>query len=75
MTPFAKLVTLALVCYLSFVVYRAINKLESRDLGTMFSTKSEETVQGGYSIHHISKVGYTKNRIDSGFVKFRVILP
>ena len=45
MTPSAKLATVALVCYFGFVVYRAINKLQSRDVGTMFATKSEETVQ------------------------------
>ena len=50
MTQIAKFVTVALVCYFTFVVYRAINKLETRDLGTMFSTKSEETVQGVYSM-------------------------
>ena len=46
MTPSAKLVSVVLVCYFGFVMYRAINKLLSRDVGTMFATKSEDTVQG-----------------------------
>ena len=46
MTPSAKLVSVVLVCYFGFVMYRAGNKLQSRDVGTMFATKSEETVQG-----------------------------
>ena len=46
MTTSAKLVAVVLVCYFGFVMYRAINKLQSRDVGTMFATKSEDTVQG-----------------------------
>ena len=46
MTPFGKLVMVALVCYFAFVLYSAIIKLKSRDIGTIFATKNEETVQG-----------------------------
>ena len=45
MSPFGKLALVALVCYFAFVVYRAVKKLESRDIGTIFTTKTEKTVQ------------------------------
>ena len=46
MTYLSKIVAVALVCYFAFVLCRAIDKLMSREIGTMFATKSEETVQG-----------------------------
>ena len=51
MTAIAKLVTLCLVCYFAFVLYRAVNKLKSRDVGTAFATKNEDAVQGCDKYH------------------------
>ena len=45
MTYSLKIVAVALVCYFAFVLCRAITKLMSQETGTMFATKSEETVQ------------------------------
>ena len=36
---------IALVMYFAFVFFKAINKLKSKEVGTMFKIKDEETVQ------------------------------
>ena len=38
----------ALACYFAYVMYGAIKKLESGDIGTIFAAKNEETVQASY---------------------------
>ena len=46
--------TLVLGCDLVFVVYRANNKLQSGNIGTIFRDKDEETVQASrisFSVH------------------------
>ena len=45
MSPIGSLLRIALVSYFAFVLFRAVKKLKSRDVGTMFSIKDEETVQ------------------------------
>ena len=45
MSPIGSLFRIALVSYFAFVLFRAVKKLKSRDVGTMFSIKDEETVQ------------------------------
>ena len=45
MSPIGSLLRIALVSYFAFVFFRAVKKLKSRDVGTMFSIKDEETVQ------------------------------
>ena len=48
MTPLGNLVMVALVCYFAFVLYRAVSKLNSGDIGTIFTLKNEETIMGCY---------------------------
>ena len=43
---FTKFVTIALFCYFGFVIYNANEKLQRRDIGTIFKTVSgAKTVQ------------------------------
>ena len=44
----ANFVMVVLVCYFTFVLYRANNKLRSGQVGTIFMKKSEETVKASY---------------------------
>ena len=46
MTLPAKFVMVALIFYFSVVIYRANIKFTIRDIGTVFVTKNEKTVQG-----------------------------
>ena len=42
MTPFGKVVMVTLVCYFSYEIYKASNKLASRDIGTIFMIENEK---------------------------------
>ena len=42
---FGKFVFVCLVCYFGYILIRAHHKLQSRNIGTMFKTVSEKTVQ------------------------------
>ena len=48
---FGKFVTVALVCYLVYILFRAYGKLQERKIGTVFQTMSEDTVQESYGFH------------------------
>ena len=43
---FGKFIMVALTCYLAFVIFRAKDKLQSGNIGTLFSTVNQKTVQG-----------------------------
>ena len=45
MTPFGKVVIVILVCYFFLEIYKASNKLASRDIGTIFTIENEKTVK------------------------------
>ena len=41
---------MALICYFSFIIYMAINKLRSREIGSIFTTRYQKYVKGGHGL-------------------------
>ena len=56
MTPFGKVVMVTLVCYFSYEIYKASNKLASRDIGIIFTIENKKTVKAStkYELESIS---------------------
>ena len=48
---FGRFVMLILCCYFAFVIFKANNKLQSEQIGTIFRTVSKKTVQVRLYVH------------------------